>query len=174
MHEGKPMKQSLAIAYAMKRKAKKMSDGGPVPDQNKVKGFVKGFTGKAMGGEMKSGYLPMPEEHEEMNEAAMHEDEMDMNQHPVHAEDSGEEGIVDRIMKRFSKGGQVANATPPMADKMPSEYDDLVLDDDLEFHDTGTNSGDELGNAQEDEDRKDIVSRIMSSRKKKDRNPRPA
>ena len=58
------MKNSLAIAYAMNKKRKKMSGGGPVPDQDKVKGFVKGFTGKAMGGEMKSGYLPMPEEHE--------------------------------------------------------------------------------------------------------------
>ena len=168
------MKNSLAIAYAMNKKRKKMSGGGPVPDKDKVKGFVKGFTGKAMGGEMKSGYLPMPEEHEEMNEAAMSEDDMDFNQKPVHAEDSGEEGIVDRIMKRFSKGGQVANETEPMADSMPNEFDDLVLDDDLEFHDTGANSGDELGDAQEDEDRKDIVSRIMASRKKKDRNPRPA
>ena len=30
MHEGKPMKQSLAIAYAMKKKAHKMAEGGEV------------------------------------------------------------------------------------------------------------------------------------------------
>jgi hypothetical protein len=48
-----------------------------------------------------------------------------------------------------------------------------VKDDDLEQHYTGENSGDELGNAQEDEDRRDIVSRIMKSRRLKDRLPRP-
>ena len=39
---------------------------------------------------------------------------------------------------------------------------------------TGANSGDEIGNEQEDEDRRDIVSRIMKSRRLMDRNPRPA
>lgn len=93
---------------------------------------------------------------------------------PEPKDDSGEEGLVDRIMKRFSKGGQVANEEQVCADEMPNEFDDLVLDDDLEFHDTGANSGDELGDAQESSDRKDIVARIMASRKKKDKNPRPA
>lgn len=83
--------------------------------------------------------------------------------------------MVERIMKhRYSKGGEVANETEPMVDSEPAEYDDLVKDDDLEFHDTGANSGDEDGDEQEDEDRKDIVSRVMKSRKKKDRMPRPA
>jgi len=61
-----------------------------------------------------------------------------------------------------------------MADGQPNEMDDLALRDDLEFSYDGKNSGDELGNDREDKDRKDIVSRIMASRKKKDRLPSPA
>lgn len=70
MHEGKPMNQSLAIAYAMKRKAKKMADGGralptgdtghppvqdPKPyDQSMANGWknIKAVIGKAEGGEV--------------------------------------------------------------------------------------------------------------------------
>lgn len=83
--------------------------------------------------------------------------------------------MVDRIMKhRYSKGGEVANDSAPIVDEMPAEYDDLVKDDDLEMHETGANSGDELGDEQVDEDDEDTVSKIMKSRKKKDRMPRPA
>ena len=83
--------------------------------------------------------------------------------------------MVDRIMKhQYSKGGMVANDTPPVADFEENEFDDLVLRDDLDFHETGSNSGDLIGNDQEDEDREDILNRIMKSRAKKDRMPRPA
>jgi len=234
MHAGKPMKQSLAIAYAMKRR-KKM----------------------AMGGQLASGYLGMPYEPVMKNKAALEEDDKDLNQegeedegpmgayaqggmtmrdkmnrgevdtdygpNPEHHEDEDkgpsfkdlpfndqmmvrmhentknsygssepEEGdeypsveesayayggdIVDHIMrKRYSEGGKVANATPIVAGFKPNEFDDLVLRDDLEStygHDD--NAGDALGNAQEDEDRHDIIARIMKQRKMKQHNPRPA
>ncbi len=111
---------------------------------------------------------------------AMEEDDKDLNEQPVDMKQSTEDAdddLVMRIMrKRYSKGGQVANEGEDrdLVDFDPNEFDDLALNDDLEFHDTGANSGDELGNEQEDEDRKDIVSRIMASRKKKDRLPSPA
>ncbi len=83
--------------------------------------------------------------------------------------------IVDRVMaKKYSKGGMVANDTDPSADALPNEFDDLVLRDDLESSYTGKDSGDELGNAQMDDDNDDIVSRVMRSRKLKDKMPRPA
>ena len=84
--------------------------------------------------------------------------------------------MIDRIMaKHYSMGGRVANDTDPIADAMPNEFDDLVLRDDLESsYGDDNNSGDALGNAQEMEDRRDIVARIMRSRSMKDRNPRPA
>lgn len=104
-----------------------------------------------------------------------------------HAYEDDEQGLVDRIMHkhsddehnldRYSEGGKVANdvGTGQEADKDPNQFDDLVLRDDLEStYGDDDNAGDDLGNAQEDEDRKDIVSRIMASRKKKDKNPRPA
>jgi hypothetical protein len=67
MHHGKPLKQSLAIAYSMKRKAQHKAHGGKIHDE-----------------EMASGYLPMPEKHEKHNAAAMHEEEKHLNQHMAH------------------------------------------------------------------------------------------
>lgn len=134
------MSKSLAAAYAMKRRAMKMANGG----------------------EMKSGYEPMPAEHEMDNHAADMEDDM-----------------VMRVMKShknmYSKGGMVANDVGVAeADKLPAEYDDLVLRDELESSYDGENSGDHLGDEAEDHDRADMVSRIMKSRAKRDRMPRPA
>lgn len=96
-------------------------------------------------------------------------------------------GLVGRIMHkrsmdysdldRYSEGGRVANdtGTGQEADKLPNQHDDLVLRDDLEStYGEDDNAGDDLGNGQEDEDRKDIVARIMRSRAKKDRLPSPA
>ncbi len=87
-------------------------------------------------------------------------------------------GRVDRIMKKrmMSEGGMAANdvGEGQEADHDPNQFDDLVLDDHLEEHETGENSGDHLGNEQLEHDEHDIVSRIMKSRAKKDRNPRPA
>ena len=68
----------------------------------------------------------------------------------------------------LSKGGMVANQA-----KSNRGTDYLANEDELEFSYTGKNSGDELGDRQEDMDRKDIVSRVMKSRKKKDRLPNP-
>lgn len=101
---------------------------------------------------------------------------------PMHGEESKEheEDMVGRIMKQrqhmYSEGGKVANNTHSFEYEFdePANYDDLSRRDDLEFSYTGKNSGDELGNMQEDHDRQDMISRIMKSRAKKDKNPRPA
>ncbi len=98
-----------------------------------------------------------------------------------------EDDMVSRIMHkrnepfsdldRYSEGGKVANNVGygQEADKLPNQYDDLVLRDDLEStYGDDDNSGDALGNDQEDQDQKDIVARIMASRRKKDRLPNPA
>jgi hypothetical protein len=78
------------------------------------------------------------------------------------------------MAKHYSEGGKLANKTEITADFEPNAFDELALEDDLEQHYTGANSGDELGNDQEDEDRHDIVSKIMRSRTKRDKLPRPA
>lgn len=117
--------------------------------------------------EMASGFEPNPKEHSDH-----------MYGHSVENQDPEGEEMIHMIMqkrKMMSKGGMVANDTGEgaNADELPNQFDDLVLDDHLEQHDTGANSGDELGDHQEDEDRRDIVSQIMKSRKKKDRLPHP-
>ena len=76
--------------------------------------------------------------------------------------------------KLMSEGGMIANDDDIEAGFMPNQFDDLALRDDLESSYTGANSGDFEGSEDEDERRRDIVARIMRSRAKKDRNPRPA
>jgi hypothetical protein len=96
--------------------------------------------------------------------------------------DAHMEDMVGRIMKQrqmhYSEGGKVANSgegkLDEMADGKPNNFDDLSMRDDLEFSYTGANSGDEDGNEGEDARRADIISRIMASRRKKDRMPNPA
>lgn len=168
---GHPLKQSLAIAYAMKRKAQNMADGGFVKEEE-ASGYepceVHGRSdckmcygeemsdGGFIGEEESSGYHDMPEYHKKENEMAEHED-MDM---------------IDRIISKrnmYSEGGKVANSDHGMDDDKlagfePNEFDDLTKDDDLEFNYTGANSGDEIGNHQEEEDQRDIVSRIMKQK----------
>jgi hypothetical protein len=122
-----------------------------------------GMSGFAKGGfveeEEEAGYEALPEEHEHENEAAMHEDA----------------DMIARIMhkrKEYSKGGMVANDVGVAdADHDSAEFDDLVLRDDLEDN---SSAGNEHGNAAEDHDQEDIISRILRSQRKKDRMPRPA
>jgi hypothetical protein len=257
MDAGKPQKQSLAIAYNMKRKAKKMADGGemdeygfpkedrpaPKPSQQasddsskKTVGQIIGYP-MAEGGVMKSkrqrameafyaeggkvggaetsttgNYIGsyqsrgkpnidgdlMPAAHLEQ-ELAEHVAHMDapqssyehnvMNQMGDEDEGAGDMDSIDPMVMRitmgrakgYSKGGKVANEEsgestdePTMAKADGNEFDDLALRDDLEFKDTGANSGDELDDAQENHDRNDIISRIVKSRAKRDRMPSPA
>lgn len=65
--------------------------------------------------------------------------------------------------KKMSEGGKVANSDLPVADFKPNEFDDLHLRDDLEEHETGANSGDELGGPSKD----DLVARAMLRKKKR-------
>lgn len=137
--------QNLAIAYSTMRK-------------NKGKKM-------AMGGEMESGYEDMP--HPEMDKGDRYDDLVDRAIEHMYAEG----GCM------YSEGGMVADGgdadMSEMADGKPNNFDDLALRDGLEEHYTGVNSGDEHGNAQEDEDRHDIVARVMRKMAKQ-HNPRPA
>ncbi len=76
-----------------------------------------------------------------------------------------DDDMIGRIMKKrcMSEGGIISNTDEDLADFAPNEFDDLVLDDHLE---PGPMGSDEIGNHQEDEDRKDIVARIMARRKR--------
>ncbi len=87
-----------------------------------------------------------------------------------------EADMIGRIMKqRYAKGGMVKKEEEPLADFESNDFDAMdQMDPGTDADYTGANSGDEIGNEQEDDDRRDIVSRIMKSRAKKDRMPRPA
>lgn len=87
-----------------------------------------------------------------------------------------EEDMIARLMHKhmMSKGGMIANDDEPIADEEPAQYDDLALDDHLSEHYTEENSGDEVGDEDQDARDADLISKIMKSRAKKDRLPRPA
>lgn len=216
MDAGKPQKQSLAIAYSMKKKSNRMAEGGPVKsdpkppmgpggiplDPEKTKKLAAVF--KAEGGQIQDNYQSSCTEHcespcsihpqaEPMEETmpadpagstGMHSS---LNQLGDRSEGAGDMDSIHPLIRKimmgraqgYSEGGKVANQDHGPKDSRlagfdQNEFDDLSLRDDLEQHYTGANSGDELGNSQEDSDRRDIVSRIMKSRAKKDRMPRPA
>ena len=80
--------------------------------------------------------------------------------------------MIGRIMsRRMAKGGDVE----PLADFESNDFDrmdQIDVPDDANY--TGANSGDELGNEALDENDADLIGRIMRSRAKKDRMPRPA
>lgn len=171
---------SMARAYAMKKKMNRggqcYEEGGEVEpvaapaDKDPLKTASKSIR-KAFGKNYaEGGYISDDEIDRAEGDDQMLDEEME--------DDLPDSDIVRRILKSrshaMSRGGRVANDDGPLADFEENEFDDLVKRDDLEFHETGKNSGDELGNEAEDEDERDVVRRIMKSRMKKDRMPSPA
>jgi hypothetical protein len=159
----------FALAHAMKKKKMRgescMADGGDVDsdqsqtpppkpvapvDPDKLKSMGMDIF-KAEGGEI---------------ESFEHEEEADPANEMIKRIMMAKGGVVER------DGGE--DKLSEMADSDPNEFDDMALDDHLDDATyTGENSGDEHGDAQEDHDRADIISRIMKSRAKKDRLPNP-
>ncbi len=212
---------SMAIKYAMAKKARKMAEGGcPGPDCPGCSSAVCHGGMMAEGGEVKftepkvdrgepeharnqkgnrqhamkgvhtpyyygteSGHSGSSKEKHKENLSYLKSDKTDRKNlaeggmvddddkpdRSGHVSGSYAEGgdMIDRIMRKRS--GE------PVADFEPADFDvldEIDVPDDANY--TGANSGDELGDGREDDDRRDIVARIMRSRAKKDRMPRPA
>lgn len=70
--------------------------------------------------------------------------------------------VVDRVIKRMSEGGMIANGGDTNdADQEPAQFDDLALRDDLESSYTGANSGDMDGAPEGLSDDEQMIERIM-------------
>jgi hypothetical protein len=186
------------VGKIMKRR--KMAEGGQITD-NWQSSRTGRLTRPDLRDHEMDQYDPKEEPGRKHNSMAMAEDDRDLNQHGEEEQgpygtmmaeggqitdnwqsDDHEMDMVGRIMKQrqmhYSEGGKVANQEhgemdDGLAGFKQNEFDDLVLDDDLDFEYTGANSGDELGDTREDDDRRDIVSRVMKSRRLKDRLPNP-
>lgn len=196
MHHGKPLAQSLAIAYAMKRKAQKKAHGGDVyPLEHEHEEHVKRehsdhYLEAEMAKDMEEEDLEEHKhhvaghssdnyshggsvKHHQANLSSHHSRHGGHLSHLAHGGD-----VVDRIMKKhhYSKGGMIANQGSAMKSHLAggklNEFDDLALRDTLES--TQKDYGDHLGDTREEHDRADIVHRIMRSLRKKDRLPSPA
>lgn len=146
---------SFSMAYATKKHNKKMSrggvacaEGGEVDSfESQDKAFSQDLAKQKARHEFTKQSLEIGEDVE-----ASHLSHGGMADHEQDAD------MIARIMhkrKEYSQGGMVANDVGiAEADKLPAEYDDLVLRDDLE-DDSGP--GNEIG--------EDVVSRIMKRKK---------
>lgn len=83
--------------------------------------------------------------------------------------------IMRKRMGKMADEHEEPDGDEPIVDSEPNEFDVMVADDnEPEFHETEENSGDDIGNAEEDKEDHSLISQIMASRRKKDRMPRPA
>ncbi len=100
--------------------------------------------------------------------AQHHSDSMDEPENMAEGGMVGDDDdLVGRIMSK-RKG-------EPMADFESNDFDYMDQIPPIDEADyTGKNSGDEKGDKEVDDEEKDVVSRVMKSRKKGDRMPRPA
>lgn len=92
----------------------------------------------------------------------------------VHEQASGYEDhdVVSRVIKqRMKKNSDADEGATNETD--PNEFDYMEQTDTPEFNYTESNSGDDRGDAQLDEDDRDIVARVMRSRRKGGRMPSP-
>lgn len=185
--EDKPKgSSSMAIAYNMKKKSKKMAEGG---DVMKAERHAHDKGTSASGAKIRSGNRSMdfskhpiasaPSIHREMGRED-HREAKERAAESLYAEhdrpkpklkglaEGGDvEGDhIDRILSKcMSEGGVVSNEQGEHADEMPNEFDDMVLDDHLDFHDTAANSGDDLGSKlNQKEDMQDRILRKRASK----------
>lgn len=179
---------SMALKYGMMKKKNRTGSAGEKGVHPDLEDWGTGARGESMAGaHVREGGDMHIHQAKDMHRKKLQElksmDKPDLMAHggeAGHQSDADDMDMIGRIMHRraaaMSEGGMIANEGDEGvgADEMPNEFDDMALDDHLEFHDTGANSGDELGNSELDHDESDIVSRIMRSRSKKDRNPSPA
>lgn len=167
---------------------KKMAEGGMLTDD----GYQSHGKPEIDGDLMPAAHLKLEKKDEFVSHPDSHDSSVGhdvMNQEGDEDEGAGDMDCIHPMvrkimmgrMKGYSEGGKVANEEsgestdePTMAKASGNEFDDLALRDDLEFDSTGANEGDELDDAQENKDRSDIIARILKSRAKKDRMPRPA
>lgn len=167
----------ISIAYTMKKKAKKKASGGTVESGDKTMNYAKGGSVEDDGPvvektPVQAGSAPPPQEPAQL----VSQEEAEKFRKGANFAEGGSvacpscghqgDGMVDRAMvKKMSKGGQVANDTGEgqSAGSLPNQFDDLVLRDELEQHYTGANSGDEKGGPSKD----DLVARAMLKKKAK-------
>lgn len=184
-----PDGKSLSLAYALKKRAsKKMAMGGaacdtppcpPAPSSRRERAMM-AFGGEARAETEDDRMLNQHGDEEVGAEGTADDNEAEpdrMVEHPVENQ-ADVEDMVGKIMaqrgKHFSEGGEVANDDEITAGFLPNEFDDLALRDGLEQSYTGANSGDELGNASEEERRRAMVAEIMRGRRGRERMPSPA
>lgn len=171
------------MAYATKKHNKKcMAKGGEVEGVHKEDKAVNGGGQSHMGTAVRQGDAERAKRivydkiKQQRNSGARAKHELMAEGGEVdESSDMHDADMIARIMhkrKMYSEGGEAANDVGVSeADKDPAEFDDLVLDDNLE-DDSG--AGNEHGDPEQAERDHDVIAKVLMSRKKKDRMPRPA
>lgn len=158
MNAGKPKNQSLAIAYSIKRKGKKMAKGGQVPPQDEPKAEQEHDQPMAHPAEPFQKVSPEATDASKMPQA---------KKNPLEDEEA-----IAKIMleNRLAKGGMVSDDSEVNA---PESYEDdeyapnndafLSAEGDDEYEPLETSMDNEEGHEEEDQQKSDIVSNILKS-----------
>lgn len=167
--------KNFAMAHAMKRRAKKMKEGGEVAYKSgygsRDQDFQEGVHSQAAHGAIGTSTAGHAVRNKQQYAAkGMHKEALEelraMKKPNLYADG----GMIERIISQhYSDGGEVANDVGVAeADEEPAEYDDLVLRDDMD--------GEQPMDSNEHGDSRvsdELIDRIML-KKKKDHLPRPA
>lgn len=150
MHAGKPMKQSLAIAYSMKRKAKKMAEGGQITDNYQSPNYGHNQTHPDLKDhEKESGYMQHEGNVQRPNSMAMKEDDRRLGEHGMY--EQGPYGVPP-------------NSTPNPSKNPPFFADDLYDRDSDKEASMMAEGGQITDNYQSKDHMLDMVGRIMKQR----------
>lgn len=183
---------SLSNAYAMKRK--KMAHGGspekhmkgvhhPIraaedDDPPEIKQLFHDKVGRSPAGSANN--LGMKTRAKEEHERVLGE-MRSMPKPNLYAEGGKVDGdeMLDGIMRKrcYAEGGKVEEdheTAEPIADFEANDFDLMHQEDVPDVHDTGANSGDEIGDKALEDEEHDELDEIMRSRKMKGRMPVPA
>lgn len=172
---------SMAMAYALKKRSKKMAEGGRAEHEGVNKETSRYRPGESMAGTHTRAAADPSRSHSEReynrgkakdtHHAVLSGMQSQRGQDRTNLAEGGD--IVSKAMaKRMAKGGVVSNDDEDRdVEFEKDEFDDLEKDDHLEASDSGS---DEIGDERLEDDDRDIVSRVMKSRRKGDRMPRPA
>src|ERR1019366_3899741 len=158
MDAGKPQKQSLAIAYSVKRKGRKMAKGGQVPPQDEPRMEQEHDEPMDEPAEPKTSVSPESTDASKMPSP---------KRHPMEDEEA-----IAKIMleNRLAKGGMVSdtsevNAPESYEDDEYAPNNDAFLSDegDDEYSTSHPTMDNEEGHQEDDQQKYDIVSSILKS-----------
>ncbi len=172
MDAGKPQNQALAIAYSVKRRAKKMSQGGEVPEKKKSIGEIIGYPQPSPSpvNKARGGMIDDEEDDDAMaaQKADMEQEMLDKQEHNMEI-DEDEHPSDAAMIHRYSDGGMVERdrsiAQAIRAKRMEAIQPDDPMDQlEDEFPKLNEEAADDVSEGPETFDRQNRIAAIRKRR----------